>query len=81
MNSYKDGKLIEFFYLEVTIVLDWTNNKAMLMRFQYEKLSDFHGKDFSHFNEKHDDQLFEKRWLIDVGYDHKGRKYFLYPSN
>ena len=33
----------------------------MLMRFQYEKLSDFHGKDFSHFNEKHDDQLFEKR--------------------
>ena len=77
----KDEKLIESFYLELTIISDWTNNITELRRFLYEKLYDFQAMDFFQFNEMCDDQLFEKRWLIGVDYDHKDRKYFICPSN
>lgn len=47
----------------------------------YEKLYDFKVKDFFQFDEKSDDQLFEKHSLIDVDYDHKDRIYFICPNN
>lgn len=81
MNVNKAKKLIETYDLDVTRVLDCTNNKEVLMHFLYGKLFDFLQRDFSQFNEKHDDQWFENNWLTNVDYDHKDRKYFIYRGN
>jgi hypothetical protein len=56
LNVNKAKKLIETYDLDVTRVLDCTNNKEVLMHFLYGKLFDFLQMDFSQFNEKHDDQ-------------------------